>query len=343
MTPPPVRLLRAAAAFVGAIALAGAFVPGGAQAAPSRRSATPTVASVTARLDQLAQRTEVLTEQYNATRYTLRTQALALAAAEREHNAAVSEYASAEQQFAALAAARYETGTFSTTGAILTSPDSAAFLDTLATQDLVTDQSAGVLVRLDNARARADEAGAKARALIAAAQTKRAELASARDKVIADIATYRTLLSALTAAQRQAYIKSGSPTPAEVAAALQVPAPSPAAQRAVDFAVAQVGKPYVWAAAGPDAFDCSGLTMRAWQQGGVSLPHFSAAQYVRGRHVGYNQLEPGDLVFLYSDIHHVEIYIGAGLAISAPQEGEPVEFVHLADFRSDFYGATRFS
>jgi cell wall-associated NlpC family hydrolase len=328
---------------VGASALAGALVPVGAEAAPARRAGTPTVASVTARLDQLAQRTEVLTEQYNATRYTLRTQARALAAATRERGMAEGEYASAEQQFAALAAARYETGTFSTTGAILTSPDSTAFLNTLATQDLVTDQSAGVLARLDNARERADRASAMARALIAAAQVKRQELASARDKVIADTATERTLLSALTSAQRLAYIKSGAPTPAEVAAALQVRAPSAAAQRAVDFAVAQVGKPYVWAAAGPDAFDCSGLTMRAWQRGGVSLPHFSAAQYASGPHVGYNQLEPGDLVFLYSDIHHVEIYIGDGIAISAPQEGEPVQFVHLADFRSDFYGATRFS
>ena len=63
-----------------------------------------------------------------------------------------------------------------------------------------------------------------------------------------------------------------------------------AAQRAVDFALAQVGKPYVWAAAGPDSYDCSGLTMAAWARGGVALPHFAAAQYRYGTHVPYSDL-----------------------------------------------------
>jgi cell wall-associated NlpC family hydrolase len=81
--------------------------------------------------------------------------------------------------------------------------------------------------------------------------------------------------------------------------------------------------------------------MAAWARAGVALPHFSAAQYTHGRHVGFADLEPGDLVFLYGDIHHVEMYVGGGLAISAPQEGEDIKFVRVADYRDVFYGATR--
>lgn len=83
--------------------------------------------------------------------------------------------------------------------------------------------------------------------------------------------------------------------------------------------------------------------MAAWAQAGVTLPHLAAAQYNYGTRVAYNSLRPGDLVFLYGDIHHVEIYIGNGLAVSAPQPGENVKVVRVADWLSDFHGATRLS
>ena len=81
--------------------------------------------------------------------------------------------------------------------------------------------------------------------------------------------------------------------------------------------------------------------MAAWATAGVALPHLASAQYNYGTHVGYSDLRPGDLVFLYSDIHHVEISIGNGLAVSAPQPGENVKIVRVADSLTDFYGATR--
>ena len=78
-------------------------------------------------------------------------------------------------------------------------------------------------------------------------------------------------------------------------------------------ALSQLGVPYVFAAASPGrAFDCSGLTLWAWGQAGVSLPHFAASQYAMLPHVPLDQLQPGDLVFFYSDLHHVGIYIGNG-------------------------------
>ena len=93
---------------------------------------------------------------------------------------------------------------------------------------------------------------------------------------------------------------------------------------ASQFALAQVGKPYVFGAAGPGAYDCSGLTMAAWRAAGVSLPHSAADQYNYGHHVSRDQLEPGDLIFFYQPIGHVTIYIGNGMMVSAPTEGEPV-------------------
>ncbi len=114
-----------------------------------------------------------------------------------------------------------------------------------------------------------------------------------------------------------------------------------AAQAAVDFALAQVGKPYVWGSAGPGSYDCSGLTMASWRAGGVSLPHNAAAQYGYGTHVDEADLQPGDLIFFYHPIGHVTIYIGNGLMVSAPTEGEPVKIATLAGSQSSYVGATR--
>jgi peptidoglycan DL-endopeptidase CwlO len=322
-SPRIVRFPRIFAVLLGASALAAVLVAGGAQASPYADPGAlpaPTIESVTTTLDRLAQRTETLTEQYNAVQVQLAQQQRALARALREQAAA---------------------GAFSTTGAILTSADSSAYLDAIGTQQLVADHAAHVLANIRAAKSRAEQARAAATRLIAAARAQRAAVSEKREQVLVDTGKFRTLLSGLTVAQREAYAGRSAPSAAQIAAALRAPAPSVAAARAVDFAVAQVGKPYVWAAAGPDAFDCSGLTMAAWAQAGVALPHFSAAQYTYGRHVGYDQLQPGDLVFLYGDFHHVEIYIGAGVAVSAPQEGEPVKFVLVADYRADFVGATR--
>jgi cell wall-associated NlpC family hydrolase len=110
-------------------------------------------------------------------------------------------------------------------------------------------------------------------------------------------------------------------------------------RRVVAYALAQVGDSYVWGATGPSAFDCSGLTMRAYAQVGVSLPHSSSAQYHSGRHVSAGQLQPGDLVFYYSPIHHVAIYIGGGSIVHAANPGEGVTIASL--YSMPFAGAVR--
>ena len=107
----------------------------------------------------------------------------------------------------------------------------------------------------------------------------------------------------------------------------------------VAYAKSQAGKAYVWGAAGPSAFDCSGLTMMAWQQAGVSLPHSSSAQYNSGRHISESELQPGDLVFYYSPISHVGLYIGNGQIVNALNPGSGVRISGLHDM--PYVGAVR--
>jgi cell wall-associated NlpC family hydrolase len=108
---------------------------------------------------------------------------------------------------------------------------------------------------------------------------------------------------------------------------------------AVAYAKAQVGKSYVYGAAGPDAFDCSGLTMAAWSQAGVSLPHNSGAQYSSGQQISESELQPGDLVFYYSPISHVGMYIGNGQVVNALNPGSGVQISGLHDM--PYSGAVR--
>jgi cell wall-associated NlpC family hydrolase len=98
---------------------------------------------------------------------------------------------------------------------------------------------------------------------------------------------------------------------------------------AVRTACAQIGKPYVWAANGPDAFDCSGLTQYAWQAVGVSLSHFTGAQWNEGTPVSRAAAQPGDLVFFFGDLHHMGMYVGNGLMVHAATFGVPVRMEYI--------------
>jgi peptidoglycan DL-endopeptidase CwlO len=110
--------------------------------------------------------------------------------------------------------------------------------------------------------------------------------------------------------------------------------------RAVAVAMQFLGTPYVWAGAAPGGFDCSGLTMYAYAQLGISLSHYTGDQWNEGAHVPSDQLLPGDLVFFGSDLHHVGMYIGGGQFIHAPQTGDVVKISDLGS-ASDFAGAVR--
>jgi cell wall-associated NlpC family hydrolase len=108
---------------------------------------------------------------------------------------------------------------------------------------------------------------------------------------------------------------------------------------AVRAAMAQIGKPYVWAGSGPASFDCSGLTMSSWRQAGVVMAHSAADQYASFKHVSVDQLQPGDLVFFGRPIHHVGMYVGGGMMVHAPETGELVQVSPVS--RGDLAGAAR--
>ena len=168
----------------------------------------------------------------------------------------------------------------------------------------------------------------------------RAEVLLARQRAL--LASARGELGALLEVRRAAEDPESSALEARLrllgVGALPGP-PSPRAALAVAYAIEQLGKPYVFAAAGPDTFDCSGLTMMAWRQVGVSMAHFAATQYEQFPHVSVDALAPGDLVFFYPTIHHVGIYIGGGKMIHAPHTGDVVRVGSIN--RLDLVGAVR--
>jgi cell wall-associated NlpC family hydrolase len=112
---------------------------------------------------------------------------------------------------------------------------------------------------------------------------------------------------------------------------------------ALKYALQQIGDIYVWAAAGPTRWDCSGLTMRAFQKAGVSLPHSSRVQVKYGKSIAYSNVKPGDLLFFGKPISHVSIYMGGGKMVQAPRPGKRVEVVSLTKMfgRKPFVGARR--
>jgi peptidoglycan DL-endopeptidase CwlO len=147
-----------------------------------------------------------------------------------------------------------------------------------------------------------------------------------------------TKAPAKTNAARRAATEAPAKTNAERQAATK---PSPDSTRssvtgsskgakALAYAKAQLGEPYARSGAGPSSWDCSGLTMMAWGSVGVSLPHSSRQQFSRGQPVAQSDLQLGDLVFFYSDIHHVGLYAGNGQVIHAPRPGKSVEYIKMS-------------
>lgn len=200
-------------------------------------------------------------------------------------------------------------------------------VEAVVLEDMINDlerdraRAAAEKERLDDLRVRAEE-----------------KIAEQRDEV----AELNTLIeTAHRRAQRRRERATAVLLPPPPAGIEAKPAPPPnqRAGVAVDAALSQVGKPYVWGAAGPDSYDCSGLTMWAWAQAGVSLPHNSGAQYAATPRVDRSAVRPGDLMFFGSPIHHVAMYIGNGQMVEAPYSGQTVRVV-AAD-RSDFVGAGR--
>jgi cell wall-associated NlpC family hydrolase len=160
------------------------------------------------------------------------------------------------------------------------------------------------------------------------AQQQAAENAAARQRALA-----------LRARQRAASSSGGSPSNSG-GGSDSVPSSGSRGTDAVAWAEKALGRPYAWGGSGPDSFDCSGLTMWAYSHVGVSLPHSSSGQSGSGPHVSRDSLQPGDLVFFGSPIHHVGMYVGGGDFIESPHSGAVVKISSLSN-RHDYAGACR--
>lgn len=338
--------LRPVLVGLAALGAAALLIPTVATATAADPAAPPSVTSVQQQLGTLAFKNTQLVEQFNQAQVDVEAKQKAANSARRAASKWQAAYAKIRIQLSQTVAAQYEGGSFSATGALLSSADGQSYLDQLNTLSVMSSHTAQMIARASTAKHDFGSADRKAKSLLASATAKRDALAKQRAAVQKQVDKYTTLLATLSAAQRAAYQRSITPPVPQAAVAtvkttLPTAGVSGQAKKAVEFALAQVDKPYVFGAAGPDSYDCSGLTMAAWAAAGVALPHSAADQYNYGTHVGINELQPGDLVFLYQPIGHVEIYIGSGMLVSAPQSGQNVSVVSLSDYTSDFTGATR--
>ncbi len=195
-------------------------------------------------------------------------------------------------------------------------------------RDLVRQLATAQGISVKLAQERQDALARIAAEKAAAAAARRAERERQRQEAAAASAA-----AAAAAKQGQGADTGGEPAPPAASSTAPHP-PNAGAAKAISFAKAQLGEPYRWGAAGPNSWDCSGLMMRAWGAAGVSLPHYSAAQYSAGTPISVGDLRPGDLVFWGSSsrpssIHHVAMYIGDGRIIHAPRTGRPVSIDSL--------------
>jgi peptidoglycan DL-endopeptidase CwlO len=281
-------------------------------------------------LDQLNREADQLVEQYNQSNEALARIKRSLKGLRGQANVAEEDLRKLRAVLGARASAAYVQGAGSAVAAVLGSDDPAAAIARVQVLDLLAAHDGDLMDQLGVAGKSYDE---RHRNLVAAEKAQAAEvdrLAAKKAEVERAADKTRALLARMRAVDRPAAPSQPSGPVA--------PPPSGgggggggtgSAAAVVAYARAQVGKPYCYGGSGPGCFDCSGLTMMAWRQAGVSLPHSSASQYNVGRRISASELQPGDLIFYYSPISHVSVYIGGGQRISATHTGDYVRVQSL--------------
>jgi len=314
----PRRRSRALAAVGIALVAAttGLLAPRPAGAAPGSAAQASDLAKKTA--EQLA----VIDEQVRQAEVTVAAQQQAAEAAAAQAAAAQAAVATYEPQLRAIAQTGYTDKTQSRVAAFLTSDSAADLVQQMTTLDMIAEHTNSVISSVAAAQAAATQAKAAADQAAATAQAGLAQLEGQQAEVKKQVAAYQADFARLSTTEQAAVttaVGGRALTPPR-----NLPLPPGAAGKAISTALAQVGDPYQSAAAGPDAFDCSGLTMYAYASAGISLPHSSRSQSTMGTQVTRSELLPGDLVFFYTPISHVGLYIGDGMMVHARTFGSPV-------------------
>ncbi|PZT76202.1 MULTISPECIES: C40 family peptidase [unclassified Streptomyces] len=329
---------RTAATLAFAGAATAAVLPGAAHADPA-----PTAAQVKAQVDRLYREAEVATEKYNGAKTEAAAAAKSVDALRDEAARRTERLNAARDVLGAYAAAQYRSAGLDPSLRLALSSDPDQYLRRATYAERAGERRATEVRSVQRQVAEIAQVRAEAAGKLTELADRQAALEKHRSTVRAKLAEARRLLARLTPAERASYESAdagrgparadrGTPRGA-------VSAPNPRAAQAVAFAYGALGKPYVWGATGPNSFDCSGLTQAAWRSAGVSLPRTTYTQINAGQRISRSQLAPGDLVFFYSGISHVGLYIGNGQMIHAPRPGAPVRVAPIDEM--PFAGATR--
>ena len=316
------------------IAACGIATLGGSMLAPTASYAEPDINDVQARVDRLYHEAEQASERYNDARVELQRTQTRLRSLRADLDRQQQKVDGVRARVASTIVSQYQGEALSTTRRVFLSQDPNKFLDQLTVVSAYNDQQAQLM----------SEFATQVKQLElreAAAKRELADVAKTEDRLAAEKAAIdkksneaKALLGDLEAKARQSRASRSASRPA-----LPNVSATGRAADAVNYGMAQVGDAYVYGASGPDAFDCSGLTMMAWAQGGVSLPHSASAQSGMGTPVSSSDLQPGDLVFYYSPVSHVGIYIGNGKIVHAANPDSGVEVSDV--FSMPFSGARR--
>ena len=284
---------------------------------PSVVYATPSPGAIEDQIDQKWNQLEPIIEKYNAVHQQLLDGQAQVAKLQAQIQPLKIQVDLAMTRVGALSAQLYELGPSAQLNAMLSSDDPTEFVDQLsALNAIATMQTASVsdAIKLKN---QFDEQEKPIDEQVA-------QLKDQNDQLNAQKADIQKQIDDLQKLRLTAYGSGGGTGNLRPVPCPQVYDGSPGA-KAAQFACNQIAKPYVWGADGPGSYDCSGLTMAAWRSVGVSLPHNAYQQKQVTTRITKDQLRPGDLIFMYADVHHVVIYVGNGWDVAAPTTGEDVQ------------------
>lgn len=308
----------------------------------------PNLASVKEQVDKLNEEAEQSIERYNGfqdKQTKLQGEANKLQEKVARGQEAMNEL---RTRLGAVAADQYRTNGIDPSVQLMLDSDPAGYLEKAAVQNQVSDTQTALLKQAQGEQRKLDQERAEATRTLAELDSVGKQLLEEKKLVQGRLAQAQAMLNKLSAEDR-AKINAQESAAKQAADAkqaaeadrasrgaqrqdLNAPAP-PASGRAaiiISFAQAQLGKPYGWSKTGPDSYDCSGLTGAAYRAAGVRLSRMSQDQWNDGPHVDRANLQPGDLVFFYDDIHHVGIYIGDGKMIHAPRTGKNIEVLPIS-------------
>ncbi|MCD5311543.1 C40 family peptidase [Kineosporia babensis] len=319
---------------------AGVLVPlalaGGAIFASPTASAvpSPSVSDVKKKVEKLQDEADQAAEAHAETREKLKSTRVKLNAAKKELKKQEGRVQTLKEQVGLLAAESYRRGELSALDVMLSDDPESALAQAGYLPSLSSRQS-GALNNLADAQKKLEDTKKSMEEQVVSIEKSKKKMEKDEKLAKERLNEAKQELNTLEAAQRttvnNALGNGGMPSDKAggTCTAAAAAAPSAAAKAAINFACSKQGDSYVWAAAGPTTWDCSGLTMKAYAAGGVSLPHSSGMQAGYGTSVSTGSLLPGDLVFFNSPISHVGIYLGNNTMVHAPSSGDVVKVATL--------------